>query len=234
MAARDRAGPPGWAERWRVGRWRDAQTWRLASGLVLFAFVLTHYLNHALGLVSLEAMEDAQVLRTAAWRSWPGTILLYGAFAAHIGFALAKLVTRRTWRMPPWEAAQVGLGLAIPFLLVGHIVANRGLSVVADYEDWYRNTLRQLWPHAVWRQSLLLLIVWLHGTIGLHHWLGTRAWYARWAPTLLVAAVIVPTLALTGWIEGARRAAMMGFGPPETEEQARLHDLLRDRADAAL
>ena len=152
---------------WRFSRGRNAQTWRLGSGLVLFAFVLTHYLNHALGLISLEAMEDAQTLRTAAWRSWPGTLLLYGAFAAHIGFVLAKLVTRRTWRMPLWEAAQIGLGLAMPFLLAGHIVANRGLQIVADYEDAYRNVLLQLWPRAAWRQSLLLLIVWLHGVIGL-------------------------------------------------------------------
>lgn len=34
--------------------------WRLGTGLVLFAFALSHFLNHALGLVSLEAMESAQ------------------------------------------------------------------------------------------------------------------------------------------------------------------------------
>src|SRR5215204_5506016 len=93
--------PPPPSRAWLL-RLHSPQTWRLASGLVLFAFVLTHYLNHALGLVSLDAMEDAQAARFAVWRSWPGTILLYGAFATHIGFALAKLVTRRTWRMPPW------------------------------------------------------------------------------------------------------------------------------------
>lgn len=229
---------PRWVRRLRAGRrfsrWRDAQTWRLASGLVLFAFVLTHYLNHALGLVSLDAMESAQAARTAVWRSWPGTILLYGAFAAHIGFALARLMTRRTWRMPPWEAAQIGLGLAIPIFLTGHIVSNRGLQVVADYEDVYRNTLLQLWPGAAWRQSLLLLIVWLHGVIGLHHWLKVKSWYARWSPALLVVAALVPTLALTGWIEGARHVAAMPFGPPLTEEQAQVHDLLMARADTAL
>ena len=88
------------------------------------------------------------------WRSWPGTILLYGALATHVGSALARLVNAAdAWRMPPWEAVQIGLGLAIPPLLAGHIVANRGLSVVADYEDLYRNTLLQPWPGAAWRQS---------------------------------------------------------------------------------
>ena len=238
MRAHDTASLSPWTRRlragWRSPRWRDVQMWRLGSGLVLFVFVLTHYLNHALGLVSLDAMEGAQAVRTAVWRSWPGTILLYGALATHVGFALARLVMRRTWRMPPWEAVQIGLGLAIPPLLAGHIVANRGLSVVADYEDVYRNTLLQLWPGAAWRQSLLLLIVWLHGVIGLHHWLKVKSWYARWMPALLAAAVLVPTVALTGWIEGARRVAAMPFGPPLTDEQAQIHDLLIDRTDKAL
>jgi adenylate cyclase len=36
------------------------QRLRLISGLVLFAFAATHFLNHALGLVSLEAMHAMQ------------------------------------------------------------------------------------------------------------------------------------------------------------------------------
>lgn len=43
----------------------------LASGLVLFAFTATHFLNHAVGLVSLEAMHDVQHLRWSVTRSWP-------------------------------------------------------------------------------------------------------------------------------------------------------------------
>src|SRR3954466_4106126 len=57
-------------------------------------------------------MEGAQAVRTAVWRSWPGTILLYGALATHVGFALSRLVMRRTWRMPTWVAAEIGLAAA--------------------------------------------------------------------------------------------------------------------------
>ncbi len=46
-----------------------AQRLRLASGLVLFAFAASHFLNHALGLVGLEVMHQAQALRTAVTRS---------------------------------------------------------------------------------------------------------------------------------------------------------------------
>src|SRR3954469_21855054 len=60
---------------------------RLVSGLTLFAFILGHFLNHALGLVSLGAMERSLEFFFAVWRSPPGQLALYTAFSAH--FALA-------------------------------------------------------------------------------------------------------------------------------------------------
>jgi adenylate cyclase len=65
-----------WARDLHLG---EAQTWRLISGLILLSFVLTHFLNHALGHISVETMEEVQLFRRAFWRSWPGTVALYGA-----------------------------------------------------------------------------------------------------------------------------------------------------------
>jgi adenylate cyclase len=64
---------------------------RLASGLVLMAFAASHFANHALGVVSLEAMERGREVFVAVWRSPLGTLLLYGALLLHIGLVLAKL-----------------------------------------------------------------------------------------------------------------------------------------------
>ena len=90
--------------------WRNPQSWRLGSGLVLFAFALGHFLNHALGLVSVDAMEAMQAVRSGFWRSPPGTVLLYGALAIHVGFGLYKLIGRRTWRLSFWEWRRSGSG----------------------------------------------------------------------------------------------------------------------------
>lgn len=215
-------------------RWRDPQKWRLASGLILFIFALTHFLNHALGHVSLEAMEAVQAIRTGLWRSWPGTVLLYGAAAVHVGLALWKIARRRTWRMAPWEAAQIGLGLAIPFLIAAHIAATRMHSSLNGGQDTYNVVLRGLWPEAAPKQTLLLLIVWLHAMIGFHFWLRLRSWYAAWSPLLLVAAVLVPTLAITGWIEGARRAELAFPAPPFTPEAAGRRGMLVWRAETGV
>ena len=55
-----------------TGHWgRLIATTRLATGLVLFFYVLTHNLNHALGLVSLDAMEAGRLVFLAFWRFKP-------------------------------------------------------------------------------------------------------------------------------------------------------------------
>lgn len=42
---------------------------RLISGIVLFTYLTTHFLNHALGLISLEAMEDGRIWFLRLWRN---------------------------------------------------------------------------------------------------------------------------------------------------------------------
>jgi adenylate cyclase len=52
--------------------------------------------------------------------------------------------------------------------------------------------------------SLVLIIAWVHGCIGLHFWLRMKGFYKRAAPFLLAAAVLIPTLALLGFYQGGR------------------------------
>ena len=52
------------------------QNLRLYSGLTLFAYVLTHLLNHAAGIVSPEFMETAANYTTELWQFPPLEILL--------------------------------------------------------------------------------------------------------------------------------------------------------------
>src|SRR5713226_4963083 len=90
----------------------------LWSGLVLFTYVATHLANHALGLLSLEAMETGRDWFLMVWRHPLGTMALYSALSAHIVLALSSLYQRRHFRLPAWEGIQLLLGLAIPPLLV--------------------------------------------------------------------------------------------------------------------
>lgn len=197
------------------------QRLRLASGLVLFGFVLTHYLNHAAGLVSLEATELARRWFLFVWRGWPGTVALYGALVLHMTLGLAKLAMRRDWRMPAWEAAQILFGLAIPPLLALHLLATRGLNEWFGVSDSYAFVLASLWPDSVARQTALLAVVWIHGCIGLNYWLRLRPWYRRTLPAWAAVATLVPVLAFLGFIAGGRAIALV------TADAARFADLLQ-------
>ena len=191
---------------------------RLWTGLVLFTYLTTHFLNHALGLVSLEAMAAGQDWFVLVWRSLPGTIALYGSFGIHNLLALWALYRRRTLRMPAWEASQLTLGLLVPPLLVWHVVGTRLAHEVAGTQTTYTFVVLALWqlnPIAGLRQVVVLAVAWIHGCIGLHFWLRLRPWYPRLARTIYSGFLLVPVLALLGFAtagqEVGRRASEPGF-----------------------
>ena len=203
------------------------QRLRLASGLVLFAFALTHFLNHALGLVSLEALETGRRIFLAIWRNPLGEALLALSLLTHVVLALWKTARRRTFRLPAWQWAQLLLGLSIPWLLIPHVVGTGVLSDLFSYDDTYRNVLTILWPGVALNQTILMLLVWTHAMIGLHFWLRTKPGYARFRASLAGFALLVPALASAGWIGAARRLRLTDNVPfPLTREMTSFSDPL--------
>ncbi|WP_414470925.1 adenylate/guanylate cyclase domain-containing protein [Microvirga sp. M2] len=183
---------------------------RLASGLVLGAFLITHFGNHALGLVSIGAMEEARGWFNTVWRNPTGTVLLYGALLVHFLLALQALYRRRTLRMPLREAAQLTLGLVLPFLLVAHVTGTRIELALTGREAGYPEVIRNLWiraPEIGIRQGIALVIAWLHGCLGIYFWLRPKPWFGRYALGLYTGALIVPLLALLGFAEAGRAIA---------------------------
>jgi adenylate cyclase len=154
-----------------------------------------------------------QVWRTAVTRSWPGTILLVAALLIHIVLGLARITGRSSLQLPWWERIQIVLGIAIPFLLFPHIVNTRVAHVFFGVNDHYAYELARLWPAKGLTQSLLLMIVWMHGCMGLHYWL--RLWqpYRTAFPLLLVLATLVPMLGLAGFVTAGREIAVLIADP---------------------
>src|SRR4029079_8556204 len=98
---------------------------RPPSGRVMLASVTTHFVNHSLGLVSVQLLDRALQVIYHYWASPLGGVILYGAFAVHYSLALWALWLRRSLKMPFAEAAQLVLGFSIPFLLVEHVRQTR-------------------------------------------------------------------------------------------------------------
>lgn len=205
---------------------------RLATGIVLFAYVTTHFLNHALGLVSLAAMEAGLDWFRLLWTNPAGLAVLYGSLVLHLGLAFWSLYQRRSLRMPGWEAAQLALGLLVPPLLLIHVLGTRLAHQAFGTDATYTYVIFAIWvadPLQAVRQIATLAVAWSHGCIGLHFWLRLRPWYGTAGPYLLALGLLVPLLGVLGFTQAGREvarlaaepeafaavAAGIGFPPPE-------------------
>ena len=195
---------------------------RLVTGSILFSYLTTHLLNHALGLISLDAMEAGRIGFLALWRNPVATTAFYGALLVHFSLALWAIYQRHHLRMPIWEALQLALGLCIPPLLAVHFVGTRMAYEWHGVEDSYAKTVLTLWyssPVYGVRQALLIAIAWTHGCIGLFFSLRLRPWFARYAALLFAGALLLPVLALLGFTQAGRQVEFLIARDPGWIEQ---------------
>ena len=180
---------------------------RLASGVVLFAYLVSHFLNHALGNISLEALAIGVYWHTAFWQFLPVTILFYTACVVHTALGIWALYERRQFRWKAIEPLQLALGLSVPMLIIAHVIGIRLGQTLFGHERLYPQVLFLYWiwaPYRVWMMLTVMTIAWVHGCIGLYFWLRMRAFYKRAAPFLLATAVLIPTLSMLGFYQGGR------------------------------
>jgi len=200
-----------------TGRWgRTIAVTRLATGLILFFYVLTHNLNHALGLISFPAMEAGRTVFLAFWRFEPIEIVLLLAALAHLSIGLRALYRRKSLRMPVPEAAQLILGLCIPPLILLHIIGTVVSHDLYGIDDRYAYVLWVLWvlqPGLGAMQSVALVVSWFHGCIGLNYWLRVKPWFPALQPYFGGLALMIPILALLGFVAGGREVAEWAEDP---------------------
>jgi adenylate cyclase len=198
---------------------------RFGSGLVLFAYIAQHLVNHALGIVSLASAEQGLRFAMAVWHTWPGTILLYGSAALHFLLALRTVFLRRHWKLPLLEIVRIGSGFSLPLLLISHVVSTRLQAVLHDVTPSYGRTVAGLVAsgNEGW-QLALLAPGWVHGCLGL--WITLRRYdlALRLKPVLLALLVLVPLAAAFGFyrmaVETGLEAAARGL--PDAERRAAL------------
>ncbi len=180
---------------------------RLACGVVLFAYLISHFLNHALGNISMEALADGVYFHVAFWQFLPVAIVFYTACLVHTGLGVWALYERRQFRWKAIEPLQLVLGLSIPALVITHIVGVRIGHTLFGHEKLYPQVFFAywiVWPFKAWLMLAVMTIAWVHGCVGLYFWLRMKAFYKHAAPYLLAAALLVPTLAALGLYQGGR------------------------------
>lgn len=180
---------------------------RLVTGAIMFAYLISHFLNHALGNISTEAMAIGVHYHTKFWQFLPVAIVFYSACLVHTGLGIWALYQRREFHWKAIEPLQLTLGLSIPMLIVAHVVGVRLGQTLYGHEKLYPQELYTFFiasPNRLWTMLAVLVIAWVHGCIGLYFWLRLRAFFTRAAPFLLAAAVLIPTLAILGIYQAGR------------------------------
>jgi adenylate cyclase len=200
---------------------------RLWSGYVLFFYVVTHLLNHTLGLISLRILEAGRHWFVLLWHNPVGQTVLYGALFGHFFLALWSLYQRRALKLSSWEWTQWILGALIIPLGAVHVVGTRLAHALYDVEPGYPWVLGSLvvsdWI-GILRQFALPLVVWLHACIGLHFAWRLRPWYRTWLPLLYAIALLVPVGGIAGAAIALRDVADLAQQPGFLQELfARVH-----------
>jgi adenylate cyclase len=189
---------------------------RLATGIVLFAFLISHFLNHAMGNISLDAMEESLNTHHNFWQGQPVKAIFYLAALVHTALGIWMLYERRQFRYGTTEAIQLVLGLSIPALIIAHVADARLAYDLFGNEKYYSQlfafytTSR---PYMMPVQYTVLIVAWAHGCIGLYFWFRLRPWFRRVAPLLLALAVLLPAAAALGLFQGAKTIRQLYQSP---------------------
>ena len=189
---------------------------RPLSALLLFGFVVCHLIDHSLLLVSLQLANAAHHILIDPWRTDLGTTVLVTAALTHYANALWSIYVRRHLRLSRWEWWQLGLGLCIPPLLMLHVVGTRIAERLLNVSSDYNSVLVVLWRVSPWLaivQAAALLTVWIHASIGIHFWLRTKSWYPASRGLFAAIGLLIPTLALTGYVSGGNQVLRAARNP---------------------
>ncbi|WP_143199030.1 adenylate/guanylate cyclase domain-containing protein [Bradyrhizobium sp. NAS80.1] len=204
---------------------------RLVCGVILFSYVVSHFLNHALGNISVDAMQAGIYYHMAFWQFLPVAIVFYTAALTHMGLGVYALYQRRQFRWKTIEPLQLVLGLSVPALVMAHVIGVRLGQTLFGHQKLYPQELYVFFvgsPNRLWTMTTLLVIAWVHGCIGIYFWFRLKSFFTRAAPYLLAAAVLIPTLALLGVYQGGRSVAA-----DADDGEWRTHNLARQFGTAA-
>jgi adenylate cyclase len=65
-------------------------------------------------------------------------------------------------------------------------------------------------------QAAAVLTVWIHACVGIHFWLRTKAWYPRWRALFVGLGLLLPTLALSGYVTAGNQVLRAAGDPDYT------------------
>ena len=179
---------------------------RSISGCILFFYVLTHLLNHSLGLISLDTMEQGRAIFLRFWRHDVLFYMLYGALSIHFLLGIYALSRRRSCKMSRKEWIRNFCAILIPFFLASHLSVTLWGSRFLGLNDSYAFMIISTYifdPFGYIILGLMLLVVWTHGSIGIIGLIEFREFYSNQRGLFHGLIFGLPLLAYGGYIRAS-------------------------------
>ena len=179
---------------------------RTISGCILFFYVFTHLLNHSLGLISLDTMEQGRAIFLRFWRHDVLFYVLYGALSIHFLLGVYALVRRRSFRMSRKEWIRNSCAVLIPFFLASHLSITLWGSRFLGLNDSYAFMIISTYifdPFGYIILGLMLMLVWTHGSIGIIGLIEFREFYSKRRGLFQGLILGLPLIAYGGYIRAS-------------------------------
>jgi len=186
-----------------------ARKLRIFTGLILFAFIAGHLINMALGVVSLQWVENSRPYFMFIWANPVGGNILLISIVLHMVLGMHALYLRNTLKMSAYDLVQFLSAVLIMPLLIPHAWGVVGSMTLLNFQLTFPYMIQFFWietPLEGLRQVLLVVVIWVHACIGMFTWLRLRSWWPTVGPYIYPLAVAIPVLALLGFAEGGNKA----------------------------
>ena len=179
---------------------------RTISGCILFFYAFTHLLNHSLGLISLDTMEQGRAIFLKFWRHDVLFYVLYGALSIHFLLGVYALARRRSFRMSRKEWIRNSCAVLIPFFLASHLSITLWGSRFLGLNDSYAFMIISTYifdPFGYIILGLMLMLVWTHGSIGIIGLIEFREFYSKRRGLFQGLILGLPLIAYGGYIRAS-------------------------------
>ena len=197
---------------------------RIISGSILFFYAATHLLNHSLATFSIAAADAARVYFIAFWRNPVSEILLFASLALHILLGIQSVLARKSFKMTGREWVQMIFPFVALLALIPHVlttaIMSRLFGVNDNYELIFAATIidpAKASANVIFF-SLMVILIWTHGAIGINGLLKFRPTYARLQRPIMGFFWAVPVLALMGFFSGLKEMSFLTYAHSQLHE----------------
>lgn len=187
---------------------------RLVASLALMLFALTHFLNHALGLISLDAMETGRKVFLGFWRNTVIQFVFPVVLFLHAQSAIWRLMFRQAWRFSAREKFKILTGLAVPLFLLLHISGTRLMWWVYEYSDTYSYYLyHNFRGPGMYFLLTMSTLIWVHAYVGVTDVLNLKSWFSRYRVAFAMVYSAIPVLGLAGIVSASGQINRLAQNP---------------------